>query len=127
MIKLEKTLLSVKIRQISMKETLNMIAHGLHGEHPDGIGELGLGQLSIQSLSGKRIMSLPDFWRTVRKELRETGKIDKIMQAGQDVVAFSPGTLNPRVVAGIGLAALVTAGAVTAVVIYKHHKHQQEK
>lgn len=111
-----------------MDKESNSISTAIFGEQP-GV-ENPPGELQLEVIAGgNRIKSQADFWRAVRRELRATGRIDKIIKAGQDVVAISPLSLKPRVLVGVGLALLAgSTVAGTAIVIYKNHnRHKQEK
>lgn len=110
-----------------MDRESNRISTAIFGEQP-GVENVP-GELTLDLMRGRRITSLADFWRAVRRELRATGRIDEIIKAGQDVVAIHPLSLNPRVLVGVGLALLVgSTVAGTAIVIYKNHdRHKQEK
>lgn len=111
-----------------MDRESNSISTASFGERP-GIENVP-GELTLDLMAGgRRITSLADFWRAVRRGLRATGRIDEIIKAGQDVVAINPLSLNPRVLVGVGLALLVGSTlAGTVIVIYKNHdRHKQEK
>lgn len=107
-----------------MDRESNSISTASFGEHP-GVEYLP-GELTLDLMRGRKITSLPDFWRAVRRGLRATGKIDEIIKAGQDVVAISPLSLNPRVLVGVGLALLAGSTlAGTVIVIYKNHNRHE--